>query len=134
MNSFLAGDMDGNLRVLLLIGSLCYLGVILFMLKKKLLTVRYSIIWLLSGLVLLVFAAAPYVVYVIGNLLHIEMPSNLVFTMLFAFVLLLLLSLSSAVSGFAEKIKRLSQKTALLEKRVRELEAEKQQDQHSLEE
>lgn len=127
MSSFLTGNIDQILRIFLLLGTILYLGVILLMLKKKLLTVRYSIIWLLSGLVLLVFAAAPYVVYVIGNLLHIEMPSNLVFTMLFAFMLLLLLSLSSTVSCFAEKIKRLSQQAALLEKRVRELEAAQNQ-------
>ncbi len=123
MSSFWVGDMNPILRIFLLLGTVCYLGVILFMLKKKLLTVRYAIIWLLSGLLLLVFAAAPYIVFVIGNLLHVEIPSNLIFTMLFAFVLLLLLSLSSAVSGFAEKTKRLSQQVALLEKRVRELEA-----------
>ena len=41
-----------------------------------------------------------------------------------AFILLLLLSLSSIVSGFAEKIKRLAQENALLEERVRRLEAQ----------
>ena len=41
---------------------------------------------------------------------------------LFFGLLLLLLSLSSIVSGFAEKIKRMAQKQALLEQRVRQLE------------
>lgn len=122
MIDFLAGDMDKILRVVLMLGSIIYIGVILYMLKKKHLTIRYSIIWLLSGLALLVFSIAPYIVFVIGNFLHVQIPSNLVFMMLFAFVLLLLLSLSSIVSGFAEKIKKLTQQQALLEKRVRELE------------
>lgn len=115
-------DMDRILRILLLVGTFIYLGIILYMLKHKKLTVRYSIIWLISGLILLVFAAFPYVVFVLRDLLHVEMPVNLVFTMLFGFVLLLLLSISCIVSGFAEKIKRLTQEAALLEKRVRELE------------
>ena len=41
-------------------------------------------------------------------------------------ILLLLLSLSSIVSGQAEKLKRMAQKMALLERRVRELEEQAQ--------
>ncbi|WP_367925152.1 DUF2304 domain-containing protein [uncultured Ruthenibacterium sp.] len=110
------------LRIDLILGALVYLGVILWLLKKNKLTIRYSIIWLLSGLVLLVFAVFPYIVLVMRDLLHVEIASNLVFMIVLAFVLLLLLSLSSIVSGFSEKIKRLSQCNALLERRVRELE------------
>ena len=100
------------LRIGLLLGAVCYLALILWLLKKKKLTVRYSIIWLISAGVLLVFAVFPYVVLVLTDLLGI------------AFILLLLLSLSSIVSGFAEKIKRLAQENALLEERVRRLEAQ----------
>ena len=46
----------------------------------------------------------------------------LVFVLLFCFVLLVLLSVSVAISQLAEKAKRLAQSNALLEKRVRELE------------
>lgn len=93
-------------------------------LKKKKLTVRYSIIWLLSAGVLLVFAVFPYVVLVLTDLLGMAVPVNVVFLLVIAFILLLLLSLSSIVSGFAEKIKRLAQENALLEERVRRLEAQ----------
>ena len=110
------------LRVDLVVGFLLYLGVILWLLKKNKLTVRYSIIWFMSGFVLLLFALFPYIVLVLRDLLHVEMAVNLVFMIVLAFVLLILLSLSSVVSGFSEKIKRLSQHNALLEHRVRELE------------
>ena len=105
------------LRIGLLLGAVCYLALILWLLKKKKLTVRYSIIWLISAGVLLVFAVFPYVVLVLTDL-------NVVFLLVIAFILLLLLSLSSIVSGFAEKIKRLAQENALLEERVRRLEAQ----------
>lgn len=117
------GNMDAGLRIAMIIGAIAYLLVIFIMLKKKKLTVKFSIIWLLSGFALLVFALFPYIVYVLRDILHVEVPSNLVFMMLFAFVLLLLLSLSSAVSDFAEKIKRLTQTNALLEERLRTLES-----------
>lgn len=115
-------SIDHVLRIGLVLGAAGYLWLILWLLKKKKLTVRYSIIWLISALVLLVFAVFPYVVLVLTNLLGMAVPINLVFILVIAFMLLLLLSLSSIVSGFAEKLRRLAQQNALLERRVRELE------------
>ncbi len=114
--------MDEKLRIVLLVGTVLYLLLIFFLLKKGKLGVRFSLVWLASGAVLLVFAAVPYVVYVLRDIFHMVMPVNLVFTLLFCFVLLLLLTLSVAASGFADRIKALAQANALLEKRVRELE------------
>ena len=57
-----------------------------------------------------------------GTLLAIEMPVNLVFLLMFCFVLVVLLSLSIAISQLADKCKRLTQANAMLEKRVRDLE------------
>ncbi len=111
-----------TIRVLLLLGTICYLAMILFLLKKRRLTVKYAIIWLLSAVVLVIFALFPYVVLVLTDLLGMAVPSNTVFILAAAFMLLLLLSLSSAVSQFAQKITRLAQKNALLEERVRRLE------------
>ena len=115
-------NIDLTLRLDLFLGAAVFLAVILWLLKKGRLTVRYSIIWLMAGGALLLFAVFPYIVLVLRDWLNMEMPVNVVFTLVLAFVLLLLLSLSSIVSGFAEKLKRLAQENALLEKRVRELE------------
>lgn len=110
-------------RIALLVGVFVYLTAIFFLLKKKKLSVQYSIIWLFSGFVLLVFALFPYVVLVMGDILHIISPVNFVFMVVLCFVLLILLSLSAAVSQLTEKNKSLTQNAALLERRIRELEA-----------
>ena len=110
------------LRLDMFLGAVVFLVVILWLLNYGRLTVRYSIIWLMAGGALLVFAVFPYIVLVLRDWLNMEMPVNVIFTLVLAFVLLLLLSLSTIVSGFAEKLKRLAQENALLEKRVRELE------------
>ena len=115
-------NIDLTLRLDLFLGAAVFLAVILWLLKKGRLTVRYSIIWLMAGGALLLFAVFPYIVLVLRDWLNMEMPVNVVFTLVLAFVLLLLLSLSTIVSGFAEKLKRLAQENAMLEKRVRELE------------
>ncbi len=111
------------LRATLIIGAVLFLGFLLLLLRRKKLNVQYSIIWLCAALVMLVFAAFPYTVAVLVDVFNFEMPVNLVFTLLFIFVLLLLLSLSTIVTGFAARIKRLTQAQALLEERVRQLEA-----------
>ena len=110
------------IRAILLGGSACYLAFILFLLKKRRLTVKYAIIWLFSAGVLILFSLFPYVVLVLTDLLGMAVPSNTVFFLVGAFMLMLLISLSSAVSQFAQKITRLAQKNALLEERVRRLE------------
>ena len=91
-------------------------------------TAQLQLFMILGAVVLLliIFAAAfPYVVYVLRDLLDIEMPVNLVFLLMFCFVLVVLLSLSIAISQLADKCKRLTQANAMLEKRVRDLEEKK---------
>ena len=106
----------------LIAGALFYLLIVFSLLKKQKLAVQYAIIWLISGFVLLIFALFPYVVLVLGDILHVINPVNFIFLVTLCFVLLILLSLSVVVSGFALRIKRLTQNAALLERRIRELE------------
>ena len=114
--------MPVRFQLYMLLGALALLIIIFVFLKKGLMTVKYSLLWLGLAIVLVVFAACPYVVFVLRDILSIEMPVNLVFMLMFCFVLLVLLSLSIALCQLAEKSRRLTQATAILEKRVRELE------------
>lgn len=112
-----------KLRIALLIGVFVYTSFIFFLLKKGKLSVRYSIIWFASAAALLVFALFPYIVLVLGDIFRVINPVNFVFTVVIAFGLFVSLSLSSAVSSLDLSNKRLAQKAALLEARVRELES-----------
>lgn len=114
--------MSVKFQAFIILGSLVLLIIIFVLLKHGKMTVKYSLLWMCLSLVLLVFAIFPYVVYVLRDLMGVEMPVNLVFMLMFCFVLLVLLSLSIAISQLAEKSKRLTQANAILEKRVRELE------------
>ena len=115
-----------SLQIWFVLGSVVMLLIVFTLLKKNLLTVKYSLLWLAFSAVMLVFAAFPYVVYVLRDLLDLVMPVNLVYLLLFCFVLLVLLSVSIAISQLAEKAKRLAQANALLEQRVRQLEQQLQ--------
>lgn len=114
--------LDQLLYPVLLVGDLVFLFLIFLFVKNGRLSVRYSLAWFGLGGVLLVFAAFPVVAKMLRALLHFEVVANLVFTLLFCFVLLVLLILSAAASQHTERIKRLTQQSAMLEQRVRLLE------------
>ena len=114
--------MTAQLQFFMILGALVLLATIFALLKRGLMSVKYSLLWLALAVGLVVFAVFPYVVYVLRDLLDVEMPVNLVFLLMFCFVLVVLLSLSIAISQLAEKCKRLTQANAILEKRVRDLE------------
>ena len=113
--------MTAQLQLFMILGAVVLLLIIFAFLKRGLMSVKYSLLWLALAIV----AAFPYVVYVLRDLLDIEMPVNLVFLLMFCFVLVVLLSLSIAISQLADKCKRLTQANAMLEKRVRDLEEKK---------
>ena len=114
--------MTAQLQLFMILGAVVLLLIIFTFLKRGLMSVKYSLLWLLLAVGLVIAAAFPYVVYVLRDLLDIEIPVNLVFLLMFCFVLVVLLSLSIAISQLADKCKRLTQTNALLEKRVRDLE------------
>lgn len=109
-------------QIWFIVMAVCLLAVVLYLLNRGVLAVKYAILWLICGAGLLAVALFPYIIYVVRDLLDMVMPSNVVFLIMFGFVLLLLLSHSIAVSELSEKSKRQTQTIALLEKRVRELE------------
>lgn len=114
--------MTARLQLYMILGAVILLAVIFCLLKRGLMSVKYSLLWLLLAVCLVIAAAVPYTVFVLRDLLDIQMPVNLIFLLMFCFVLVMLLSLSVAITQLAEKCERLTQANAILEKRVRDLE------------
>ena len=83
---------------------------------------RYALTWLLMAFVMLLVAVFPQIITAISRLLGVASDVNTVFVLQGLFVLLILLSLTSIVSKQTNRIRKLAQTQALLEKRVRELE------------
>lgn len=110
------------LQIVFLAGDLVFLALIFLLIKRDRLSVRFGMLWLLFGGVWLVFAAVPWLLKVLRGVFRFQVVSNLVFTMLLAFVLLVLLTLSAAASQAARRLRQMAQANALLEERVRRLE------------
>ncbi len=109
-------------RVILLVGILLYFLLIIYLMKKGRMSLKYSLVWFLTGLVLLICAAFPQLIGYATGLLGIYSEVNGVFFVGVCFILLIILSLTSIVSGLSERLRNLIQTQGMLEKRVRELE------------
>lgn len=114
--------MSSALRLTLYIGILIYFIAILGLLKKGMLSLKYTLAWLLSGVAIFLLVAFPQIIYWFSRLLGIHNGMNGIFVAVIGFLMLILMTITSIVSNHRNKIKRLTQELAFLEKRVRELE------------
>jgi len=111
-----------RLTITLLIGLVLYFVIVLMLLKNKKISLKYTLLWLLSGLLLVILVAFPSILSSISALFVFQSSMNGLIVMLIAFVIIIVMSITSIVSNQSRKIKNLVQYSAMLEKRVRELE------------
>lgn len=109
-------------RIILLVCVLLYLAVILILMRKGRMSLKYSLTWFFSGVILLICAIFPQVIRFFTRLIGVYSEANAVFFIGVCFLILIVLSLTSIASGQSERIRTLVQTQAILEKRVRDLE------------
>ena len=100
-------------------GALLLLAVVFELVRRKRLMERYALLWLFSALVLLVLAVWRGLLGRVADAIGIFYAPSALFVVAFAFVLLLLLHFSLAVSRLTDQSKVLAQRLALLEERER---------------
>jgi len=113
---------DLKLQISLITGVILYFVVIIFFLKKKTLSLKYSLLWLFSGVIMLILAIFPSIMDWLINFIGIASVTNGLFTISIFMILIILMSLTAILSKMKEQNKKLVQEYALLEKRVREAE------------
>ncbi len=111
-----------NLRVTLTIALCCYFVLIFYFLKKKALELKYTLLWMLAGVIMGIVIIFPKMLVYITRFLGIESTMNGLYVMWIGFILIILMALTSIVSKQTTKIRVLVQENAMLEKRIRELE------------
>lgn len=114
--------MNSILRATLFFAVLLYFLWIFILLKKKSLQLKYTLLWLLFGLVMLIILINPqFFISLIRKIGILDTNIGALAAVLFM-VIVILMSFTSVISILDEKNKRLVQHVALLEKRIRELE------------
>jgi len=113
---------NGILQTFLVLGILLYFFILLFLIKRRTLLLKYTLLWIFSGIIMLIVAVFPKIMISITHFLGVVEVTNGVFALILFFMLIILMSITSIVSNMKEKNKQLIQKCALFEKRIRELE------------
>lgn len=117
--------MTSTLRLTLFIGVVLYFIIVLRLLKQKRLILKYSLLWLLMGIIFAILLFFPQIMWSIGKMFGIVDAMNGLFTFAIGFLMILVMALTSIASRQGERIKELTQNIAILEKRIRDLEKKK---------
>lgn len=118
----------GKSQIIMLLAVLCYFVLLIFLLRKKMLNLKYGLLWIFSGVLMLILAIFPGILNSFSRLVGIASPTNALFAVILFCVMIILMSLTAIVSGLNNKVKRLAQAIALLENRLRAVEtAEKRE-------
>lgn len=111
-----------TLQITLSVAVICYFILILYYLKKKMLELKYTLLWLVAGIVMGIMIFFPQTLVRFARLLGIESNMNGLYVLCIAFIIMILMTLTSIVSRQQLKIRTLTQEFSMLEKRIRELE------------
>ncbi len=104
------------------LASVALLGIVIELIRARKLRERYALLWLATAAVILVFAVWRSGLHELSRALGVAYPPNALFVLAMLFVLALLLHFSTVISKLSDRTTALTQRLALMEERLRELE------------
>ena len=105
-----------------IIVGILFLVMMIELIRKNRVALKYALLWLLSGVLMLLFAIFPQLLDRMARMIGIYSPVNALFAVLLCCGLVLMISFSVIMSGNKKAIVRLIQEISLMENRIRELE------------
>lgn len=114
-------------RILLIgVGFLIFFSTV-ELIRRRRLREEYSLLWLLTGLVVILFALFPQTLYQISAMLNLHYLTTMQLTV-FLFLLLIVLHYSTVISQISERETELAQQVAILTWQVEQLSARQLQE------
>ncbi len=111
-----------------IIAVVLFLVVMIRLLKKNRLELKYSLLWLLSGVIMLILAVFPQLLDKFAHLIGIYSSVNALFAVLFCCGIMVMISLTAIISKEKKEITKLIQEVAILENQLRKYGEEKAQE------
>ena len=110
------------LKIQIIIGtvSILLLLIVFELIRRGKLKEEYSLLWLLSGVVILTFSIFPNLLGIISRMMGMYYLTAL-FVISFLFLLLIVLHFSTVISKLSERNKELTQELSILEFRFKQL-------------
>lgn len=95
-----------------------FLLIVIELVRKNKLQERYSILWILMSIILIILSSTPSIINTFARWLDIKNPPSLLFLFGLVYLIIYSLNTTTVVSKQSEKITRLTQEIALLNKKI----------------
>ena len=112
----------GRFQFFALAAAVLFFVLLVWLLKRNRLSLKYCLLWLLSGIIMLVLAVFPGVLDWFSHAIGIYSSVNALFAVILFCGMMLMISFTVIVSREKQEIVKMVQRIALLENRIRELE------------
>lgn len=118
-----------KIQITIGIGLLLALVMIINMIRRKSLELKYALSWIFLVVTLIILDFLPHLLEEMAHFLGIASPVNMIFFLGFCFSLIVIFTLTVALSRMSERVRKLAQRIALNEERLNRNE-EKGEQQH----
>ena len=108
--------MSVKLQILLIVVILIAMLYIINLVRKKIIDFRYALLWLLVALCVLVLTIFPRLLILLSGALGITSAVNMLFFLGFCLTIVVIFTLSIAVSNLQDKVKKTAQEIAIIRK------------------
>ena len=106
--------MSINLIIVSILFSVLIIISILVLLRKQKVNIKYSLIWILLFTILLMAAIIPGFLVWITNILGFKTPSNMIFSLILAVLVIITITLTVIVSQQDKKVRLLIQEISII--------------------
>ena len=106
--------MPKNLIIAAITFLLVLIVSVLCLVRKRNISIKYSLIWLFPSIILVIFTLIPGVMTGITAFLGFQTPSNMILTILISFSLVINLALTVIVTNQKDKIRLLVQEISII--------------------
>lgn len=107
--------MDIKIQIIIVVAVIIGFTLLVNMIRRNKLELKYALSWFMLGFGVLLFGVFPNLTVKLSKMLGIGTPVNALFFVGFCFSLIVIFSLTVAVSRLSKKVKRLVQELGLLQ-------------------
>lgn len=111
-----------TIRFFVALALVLYYFIIISLIRNNKIILKYALIWIIFGIFLMALDLFPYILYIIAEIMGIEVPSNALFLIMIFLLVLISIVMTGIVSSQVEKNRQLIQQIALLTNRIQKLE------------
>lgn len=114
-----------RIQYIAIAGSILLLALILVLIRNKKIKEEYSLLWLIFGIVFLVFSVFREALEILARVVGIAYAPAALFLLLLIAIFFILIQFSVIISRLSDQSKKLNQEVGILRLKIKELEERK---------